>query len=186
MSGDDPHAEKIQDCIGLVYASAMVMWLTTVLITILYARNYYGIGIGIFFAVPLFLLFFNRSYLTVNVEETMTKSGALSIVLLIGISLLNYMSGNSDDQKHTIGVLIFVSFLLFLASVPDFFFGSDYMSVTLHIHMASQIVSAGILALAVLVYFSGKFKALPKTKFSVMPGTVAATATLQVDTNNEE
>jgi hypothetical protein len=63
------------------------------------------------------------------------------------------MAENYDGNVKLMAVLVYIALLTILLSIPNLFFGHEYMCITRHFRLILQVFAAGTTALALSLYF---------------------------------
>lgn len=152
----DPTRKSVVEMIGFLYGTILVVWIIYAIVVFAFAKSKLVALVGAAFSIPLFLLWFNRHSILCTDEEEMIRTGTLSIGIVIVVSLLNHVTSSFTGSRPLMGALICVALLTLLISVPDFFFGHEYMSLTRHVRICFQTLAVGSVALAVALYYANR------------------------------
>lgn len=140
--------------IGGVYLAVATIWATAVAVLTYAARTPLMAVIGYIFLLPLLLFYWNSWDLCDSHEAEMSRSGVLSIGIIVTVTLLNQLSANYTGPQGIMTGLYFASLILILLSVPDYYFGREYIALTRHVRIILQILGIGTIALAVTLHFT--------------------------------
>ena len=101
----------------------------------------------------MMLLLAASNKITAEDENEMMHSGVLSIGVVIVVTLVMTMSNNFHGDHKAMALVIFLTFIFVLFTVPDFYFGHAWMPVTRHIRIVFQVLSVATASLAVGLFF---------------------------------
>ena len=145
--------EPADECKSVEYLhlGALIVWICVVLAVFWFDPNWIHLLVGIIFATPLFLFWYNPS--CERDVNSMVRNGMLAIGLVVTVTLLNNLSDNYDGNHQLMSVLICSSLILVLLTATDFYFGPDWMSLTYHVRIVIQTFAVGVIALAIGLYY---------------------------------
>lgn len=135
--------------------AAIILVLVTTYVFVM-DRSFLYLGVSGLFITSLLLMAWNGSSMQILDEDEMLRSGVLSVSIVIVVSLISSMAGNFSGNHGTMALLIFLSLLSVLLTVPDFYFGRDWTPLTRHLRIAAQILAVSFVALCVVMFFHNK------------------------------
>lgn len=137
---------------GAYFVATVILLIITIYVFVKTLSPLYVL-IGGIFLTSLALLAWFGSDMTVAEEDEMIRSGVLAITIIIVVSLLTTMSNNFTGDHRLLSLIIFIALISVLLTVPDFYFGKDWIPLTRHIRIAAQIVAVACVAICVTMFY---------------------------------
>lgn len=153
----DPSPETydrdVQVAIFTVYSVFAIIWITIMIYILQREYHIIHVLVGLLPMVSVFLGLSNIRKMRTEDDIEMTNRSILPLGLIFGIGMMEKLANNYEGNTELFFGLVFAGIIFILFSIPDYYFGSRYMSVTRHIRNAIQAICTGIFGIALSLFF---------------------------------
>lgn len=174
MPSEDERPENMPLVLALIHVVSLVVWICIVMYTYQTHPHLVFVLLGVAWILPIVLLIAGAFKITPEDEVEMMNSGVLSISVIIIITLVSSMSNNFQGDHKTMAVLVFLTLIFVLFTVPDFYFGHRWMPVTRNVRIVFQLLSVSTASLAVGMFFVNRRSIGWTRTHETMPSVAAA------------
>ncbi len=136
--------------VQLVYIIAAIVWIVIVFVLCFWEMDIIGMVILAFPLVVFGVNFTNTSVLTHDIENEMFTGNFISFGFLIAVILINWSKIGDKSKYFTI---LFISLILIMLSLVDFWVDAENLSVAKHIRSIFQTTALSLLVYALYVYY---------------------------------
>jgi len=149
MSED--HSEM---AIKILHGISLMLWLILVIIVYFIEKKLIILILGSIFGLIMSLMLFSCS--CHEDDREFLQHGIPIMSVIIGTCLMGQSSESYSGNYGVFSWLIFIGLLTIFLTVPDIYFGHDYMKLTRHVKLTLRNFSIATFSLALLLFFINK------------------------------
>lgn len=148
------YEDTVRHAIVFVYLIGAIIWIFVLYKIYQETKSKWYILIGLLPLVPAALIIYNMKSLTVDDEDIIIRPSTLSMGFILGYTLLDKMRSTVLAYPRLVSKLMLGAVVTSLFSVPEYYFGARYKSLTPHIKLIIQTLSASMFIMVILIYFT--------------------------------